>query len=384
VKRAVTCVLLSCLLCCLSRGASSADFPFGFQVPLFDGSTLAGWHAMRCSAVVQDGAILLKSGDGILRTDSMYDHFVLELQWKALKQDKWDSGIYFRFDELPGKTGRPWPQRYQINLRQGQEGWGLGLKGAKTSGLVKDGQWNHFKLTVVGDTAALEINGKKAWRARGLETKQGYIALQSEVPLGGQFLFRNIKITELRHRPLYSGHDLSGCEPADGKPTDIWKADDGQLVCTGDQGPWLRSTKQFGDFNLRLEYRLPPGGNSGVFIRVPKSGAIFKAGAGIEVQVLDDAAKKYAKLKPYQYSGSLYALVPASPRVALPAGEWNRLEINADGHHYRVRQNGHVVVDATPEDVPKLKERLLKGYLGLQNHSSEVRYRRIRLGPPLR
>jgi len=53
-------------------------------------------------------------------------------------------------------------------------------------------------LTVKGATAALKVNGKPAWQTDGIETRRGYIALQAEVPGGGQFLFRNIRITELK------------------------------------------------------------------------------------------------------------------------------------------------------------------------------------------
>lgn len=164
-------------------------------VSLFDGNTLKGWKVLRCEAEVDAGTILLKAGDGVVHTQHRYGDFVLELEWKALRSDKWDSGVYFR-SELPGK-GQPWPQRYQVNLLKGQEGNVGGLKGAISEGLVKTGEWNKFRLTVVGTTAALEINGKPAWKADGLEAPDGYICLQSEVAGGGQFRFRNIRIADL-------------------------------------------------------------------------------------------------------------------------------------------------------------------------------------------
>ncbi len=83
-------------------------------------------------------------------------------------------------------------------MLKGQEGNVGGLKGAVSKGLVKDGEWNHFKLAVTGSKAAMEINGEPAWQADGIEEKDGYICLQAEVPGGGQFLFRNIRITETK------------------------------------------------------------------------------------------------------------------------------------------------------------------------------------------
>ncbi len=95
--------------------------------------------------------------------------------------------------------GRPWPERYQANLMQGQEGNISDLPAAKSQGLIKPGDWNRFKLTVRGTKAAMENNGKPAWEADGLaEPTVGYIALQAEVPGGGQHRFRHIYLTELK------------------------------------------------------------------------------------------------------------------------------------------------------------------------------------------
>lgn len=167
----------------------------GKPVELFNGKDLAGWTVIGCEAVVQDGAMLIKAGNGMVQTENRYGDFVLELDWKALKSDNWDSGIYFRYTSIP--KGRPWPGQYQANLRKGMEGNVDDLKGAKSKGLTRPGEWNHFKLTVQGDTAALEINGQPAWKASGLKPPEGYIGLQAEVPGGGQFLFRNIRISTL-------------------------------------------------------------------------------------------------------------------------------------------------------------------------------------------
>ncbi len=105
--------------------------------------------------------------------------------------------MHFRYDSVP--ANKPWPPRYQANLRQGDEGTIAELKGATSQGLSKDGEWNSFKLTVRGTTAEMEINGKPAWKASGLEGPEiGFISLQAEVPNGGQNLFCNIYVTELK------------------------------------------------------------------------------------------------------------------------------------------------------------------------------------------
>ncbi len=162
---------------------------------LFNGKDLANWDVLGCEAEVQDGALLIKSGNGLVQTKEQFADFVLDVEWKALKADRWDSGIYFRYTEVP--KGRPWPPRYQANLAKGIEGNVAELKGASSKGLVKNGEWNRFVLTVQGTKASLEINGKPAWEADGIQVPKGFLSLQAEVPQGGQFLFRNVRIKVL-------------------------------------------------------------------------------------------------------------------------------------------------------------------------------------------
>ena len=371
----------------LTTAAMAAD-ALGFTTSLFNGKNLDGWIVTGCEAVVENGQLLLKSGNGFVRSELRYRDFVLELDWRAQKKDAWDSGIYFRAEEPP--QGRPWPTRYQANLKQGQEGDVGGLKGATGgSKLTKPAEWNHFKLTAVGRTASLEVNGKPAWKVDGLEAADGYIGLQAEVPLGGEFEFRNVKITELDYKSLFNGKDVTGWEGGGDDAAKCWAVEEGLLMCTGKKGPWLRSKEQHDDFNLRFQYKLATGGNSGVYVRVPSGGAHRGAEAdekeaGTEIQLLDDTAKQYAKLQPYQYCGSVYAIAPATKHVNRPVGTWNTMEINCAGNHYRITHNGVVIVDAAEKDFPELKNRLPKGFLGLQNHSTQVWFRDLRIGPAVR
>ena len=196
MKTASMLLALCGVLSFLSPSLLAEEAKPGAPRPLFDGRTFSGWKVTGCEAVIEDGAILLKSGNGLVRTERTWTDFVLEWDWKALDKEFWDSGVFFRCPLPP--QGKTWPKDYQVNLRKGMEGNVGRLDGAQSSGLCKSGQWNRFKLTVVGTTAALEINGKPAWKADGLKTPTGYIGLQAEVPGGGQFLFRNLRITELK------------------------------------------------------------------------------------------------------------------------------------------------------------------------------------------
>ena len=139
----------------------------------------------------------------------------------------------------------------------------------------------------------------------------------------------------------------------------------------------------FADFILRLEYRTGAGGNSGVLIRAPHKGD--PSFDGMEIQILDDEAPAYRGLRPDQYSGSIYGVVAARRGHTRPAGEWNTLEIRAEGARVRVELNGVVIVDksdvgAHPELLarhPGIRRR--SGYLGLQSHESPVQFRDIRV-----
>jgi len=367
-------------------GLARADEPARFRMSLFNGQNLDGWQVTGCDAGVEDGALVLKGGDGYVRADHEYRDFVLELQWRARKSNGYDSGVYFRAEAPP--KGSPWPTRYQANLLEGKEGNVNGLAGAESSGLAKPGEWNRLKLTVIGDTAEMEINGRRAWRVAGVEVGNGHIGLQSEVDKGGQFEFRDIFVTELDHHSLFNGQDLAGWEGGGGDAAACWTVDDGVLVCTGKPGPWLRTRSQYGDFNLRLEYMLKPGGNSGIYVRVPADGAhqgremAKMAGgelSGVEVQILDDASDRYRDIQPYQFCGSVYAIAAAEQHVCRPPGHWNSLEIDCHGPSYRVVHNGVVIVDAVADEFPELTRRELKGFLGLQNHSEEVLFRNLRI-----
>lgn len=191
MKRTMHVITFSLFVTFFSSSALAEELKFE---PLFDGKTLDGWTVMGCEAEVDDGTIFLKAGNGVVHTNKRYGDFVLQLEWKAEREEKYDSGIYFRCELPEGK--RPWPQRYQANLLKGQEGNVGGIKGATSKGLIKPGEWNHFELSVIGSKVAMKINGEQAYQADGIANSDGYICLQAEVPGGGQFWFKNIKIAQ--------------------------------------------------------------------------------------------------------------------------------------------------------------------------------------------
>ena len=178
----------------------------------------------------------------------------------------------------------------------------------------------------------------------------------------------------------------------DGKSLDGWQgntggyvAEDGLLICNK-KGGTLISNDEYADFHLKFEFKLTPGANNGIGIRTTLKGN--PAYAGMEIQVLDDTAPKYKGLKPYQFHGSIYGVVPAKRGHLKPVGEWNEEEIICRGSHVVVKLNGATIVDAdvtkvsTPktidgQDHPGLKRK--KGYVALCGHGAVIEFRNMRI-----
>jgi hypothetical protein len=184
--------------------------------------------------------------------------------------------------------------------------------------------------------------------------------------------------------PLFNGKDLDGWSFFDSKEPN-WIVENGLLVCTGKGSGWLGTTRDYADFELRLEYRLPPAGNSGVYLRAPTSGHISRQ--GMEIQLLDDDHPKYAKLNYYQYTGALYHVVAPTQRAVKPAGEWNAMTIRLQGRELIVTLNGKQLVradlDVYLKDPAIAKEHTgltrTTGRIGLQNHHDRVEFRNLRV-----
>lgn len=182
-------------------------------------------------------------------------------------------------------------------------------------------------------------------------------------------------------QPLFNGRDLAGWKAVDG-PLTSWHVADGQVYCSGGGGGWLSTEKEYANFEIELEFRVPPGGNSGVFLRAPHQGN--PAFAGMEIQILDDASPEYAKLQPFQYCGSLYGVAAPKVRVSKPAGEWQKMHIACVGRNVKVKLNDVSIIDADLDAHPdKLAEhpgiKRSTGHVGLQNHGTRLDFKNVRL-----
>ncbi|HZT82182.1 MAG TPA: DUF1080 domain-containing protein [Gemmataceae bacterium] len=187
--------------------------------------------------------------------------------------------------------------------------------------------------------------------------------------------------------PLFDGKDLKGWKVLGGR-MEAWTVQDGLLHSTGSGGGWLMTEKEYGDFELRLEYRWEKdGGNSGVALRAPMKGD--PAYQGMEIQLIDDQnyekVHKY-KLKPTQNTGAIYDVVGPSKLPGKGPGVWNKMRIVARGRHVTVELNGEKIIDANLDDYKAKYEKhpgLLraKGHLGLQSHGGGLDFRNLYVKP---
>jgi hypothetical protein len=187
--------------------------------------------------------------------------------------------------------------------------------------------------------------------------------------------------------PLFNGKDLTGWKVFGGETSD-WGVDDGILYTAGKGGGWLLTEKEYGDFELRLEYKVPKGGNSGVALRAPREGNVSYT--GMEIQILDDPWYKdpanFKGIRDVQLTGAVYGVVPPSKEAVKPAGEWNKMAITANGRHITVKVNGIKIVDADLDDYKdhaKEHPGILRkdGHLGLQSHTDRVEFRNVYVKP---
>jgi hypothetical protein len=168
-----------------------------------------------------------------------------------------------------------------------------------------------------------------------------------------------------------------------------WQVVDGALTRVGGGGDII-TREQLADFELALEWKIAPGGNSGIMYRVTEAyDATYQSGP--EMQVLDDSAHADG-LDRLTAAGSNYALHPVPAGVVKRAGEWNAARIVVKGNHVEHWLNGQKVVEyelLSPDWEAKVKQskfvewpgygRAKQGHIALQDHGDWVAYRNIKI-----
>ena len=185
---------------------------------------------------------------------------------------------------------------------------------------------------------------------------------------------------------LFDGRTAEGWREITGDPfpTVSWRIADGALQPVAGLPGFqdIRTVSEYSDFDLRFEWRISKGGNSGVKYRLDKvdrwatrDGKSYHARArGLEYQIVDDALNADARSDPKNTAGALYGKLPPQRAAAHPAGEWNDARIVVRGVHLEHWLNGVKVVEC--ECAPVAAK---PSPIALQNHNSEAGFRNLRI-----
>jgi hypothetical protein len=164
--------------------------------PMFNGKDFSGWRFTSKDGKapnwsVKDGVIHLTGGGSPhLASVKAYGDFEMIFEWRALRE-KYNSGFFIRARKNVGNN--------QLNLAKGGEGKFIGgkIKGGKAVPELqkKPGEWNEWRVLVVGDKVTFWCNGKLAWKGEGIAPATGHIGLQAE---GAPMEFRKLRIREIK------------------------------------------------------------------------------------------------------------------------------------------------------------------------------------------
>lgn len=421
----------------------AAEPPAGFTA-LFNGKDLTGWRAgttydhrqylelpeaeraaleAKWTADLKDksgkdhwtveAGELVNDGKGsYLTTARDFKNFEFVADWKI--KPGTDSGIYLR--------GVPQVQIWDPAMPDPQgNGSALGSGGlwnnAKTSPgrdpRVKAdkpaGEWNHFRIVMVGARVSVWLNEKLVVDHALLENYydqkrpadqrrpipvSGPIELQTH---DGGTRWRNVAIREIDsteatrllaakgtdgYQAIFNGQNLDGWAG----PVEAVAVKDGVMVWQEKKGGVVYWDHDLKDFQARVMFKLPPGANNGLAIRYPGTGDTAYVGM-CEIQVLDDNYEKVkGKIDPRQAHGSIYGMIAAARGYQFPLGEWNFEEVTVQGSKIKVELNGTVITegDVSTVDMTKVmgnkahpgKDRT-NGFFGFAGHNDPVQFKDV-------
>lgn len=379
----------------ISRAKMSAD-------SLLKAEAVANVNAQN-DWVVEDGLLIFTGHGDNLCTKKMYGDFEMYVDWKITA--KGDAGIYLR--------GSPQVQiwdtsRREVGAQVGSGGLYNNQKNQSKPTAVLDnkiGEWNTFHIIMKGERVTVYLNGQKVtdnvvlenyWDRKIPIFPKEAIELQAH---GTYVAYRNIYVRELladdMTTTLSEEEKKEGFESLfDGSNLDKWignkkgyALEEGVIVTHPEWGGGnIYTADEYADFEYRFEFQLTPAANNGLGIRTPTQGDA--AYVGMELQILDNEADVYKSLKPYQYHGSVYGVIPSKRGYLKPTGQWNQQTVIAKGNKIKVILNGQVILDgdisssiangtADGNKHPGLANKT--GHIGFLGHGDVVRFRNIRI-----
>ena len=395
------------------RGGSTFDHRKLLELPEADRSAqIAKWtETMRAHWRVENGELINDGSGDYATTEKDYGDFELLLEYKTVPRA--DSGIYLR--GVPQVQIWDWTEEAKFNLGADKGSGGLWNNSPGAAGkdpLVRAdkpfGEWNQFRIRMVGARVSVWLNGQAVVDHALLENfydrktpvpARGPIQLQTH---GGEIRWRNLYVrgiaSEEANHILSQAGDIAGYEPLwNERDFSGWSGSlesyeivDGAIRCKSGAGGAIYAERELGDFTVQLEMQIPAGANNGLAIRYPGEGDPAYSGM-CELQVLDNGHPKYAKIDPRQSHGSAYGMIPAQQGYLRPAGEWNFQKVTVQGSQLRVELNGTVILDADLSAVdpagfmagsPHPGKDRRSGFFGFAGHNDPVAFRAIRVRKP--
>jgi hypothetical protein len=360
--------------------------------------------------------------------------YQVEIDMDVARGRLWSAGIY---DE----ARRGW--LFPADGEQGAQGKAFSAQGAK---VTKPGEWNKLRIVANGPSIKTWLNGVARAEINDSLTPRGIIALQvhsvgsDASKVGLKVQFRNIRLKPLASvastdemrsvlaemaantltevetqngwRLLWDGKTTSGWRSARSEtfPTKGWIIENGVLTvlessgAEGAGGGDIITRERFSNFELKVDFKITPGANSGIkyFVQPnldPIGGTPGPGGSGsaigCEFQVLDDERHPDAKLgrDGDRTLGSLYDLIPApTSKKVNPIGEWNTAHIVVRGKHVEHWLNGVKMLEyerGSDEFRKLVAESKFKsiagfgewkdGHILLQEHGNRVSFRNIKI-----
>jgi len=425
-------------------------------IHLIDGNTLNGWTILGGNATYKVensfiiGTTVANTYNTFLTTNNQYGDFILELDYKV--NPSMNSGIQIRSNSLPAyRNGIV--HGYQVEIDPSKRAWSGGIYDEQRRGWLnpltdtskaqkafKQNEWNHFRIEAIGDTIKTWINKVPAAYLIDDKTASGFIGLQvhgipKDKKAGTQIRWKNIKIitdspvkysrkssltpTNTKNKltikeqkngwkMLWDGKTTTGWRGAKLTqfPKSGWKINNGELTVQASNGREssaggdIVTTESYGDFELKVDFKLSPGANSGIKYYVNTN--INKgpeSSIGLEYQILDDDLHPDAKKGSHKGSrtvSSLYDLIKANPNKPIKAvGEWNSAYLISKKGHVEHWLNGVKVLEYERGSANFLKlvskskyvkwpnfGTLTNGKILLQDHGDKVSFRNIKIKVP--
>lgn len=180
---------------------------------------------------------------------------------------------------------------------------------------------------------------------------------------------------------LFNGKDFTNWGGKEKTEQSGYFVKDG-IITSSPECRHLVTEKEYTNYVFEFEFKLTPGANNGLGIHYPGEGD--PAYSGMEIQILDDTAAKYADLKDYQFHGGLYTLVAPKKGHLKPVGEWNKEIVTVDGPKVKVELNGTVIMEADLDEQNKVHPKhegakRRKGHLTFCGHGDIVSFKNIRI-----